>query len=63
MFYLLEDNRIIDSKKYNEEPYVVSEVVVANQKYLHLNSFKDQVLVMGKIKKQSDNVIDLIEKK
>ena len=61
MYYLLENNRIIDSENY-KEPYILSKDVIRNREVLFLTSFKDQVLVKGLIKKQSENVFDLIEK-
>ena len=60
MFYLLKDNRIIDSENY-KEPYILSKDVIRNREVLFLTSFKDQVLVKGTIKKQSENVYDLID--
>lgn len=60
MFYLLENNRIIDSENY-KEPYILSKDVIRNREVLFLTSFKDQVSVKGAIKKQSENVFDLIE--
>ena len=59
MFYLLENNRIIDSENY-KEPYILSKDVIRNREVLFLTSFKDQVSVKGAIKKQSENVFDLI---
>lgn len=60
MFYLLENNKIIDSENY-KEPYILSKDVIRNREVLFLTSFKDQVSVKGTIKKQSENVFDLIE--
>ena len=62
MYYLLENNRIIDSENY-KEPYILSKDVIRNREVLFLTSFKDQVLVKGVIKKQSENVFDFIDKK
>lgn len=61
MYYLLENNRIIDSENY-KEPYILSKDVIRNREVLFLTSFKDQVSVRGTIKKQSENVFDLVEK-
>lgn len=61
MYYLLESNRIIDSENY-KEPYILSKDVIRGREVLFLTSFKDQVSVKGTIKKQSENVYDLIEK-
>ena len=60
MYYLLENNRIIDSENY-KEPYILSKDIIRNREVLFLTSFKDQVLVQGPIKKQSENVFDLID--
>jgi hypothetical protein len=60
MFYLLENNRIIDSENY-KDPYILSKDVIRNREVLFLTSFKDQVSVKGTIKKQSENVYNLIE--
>lgn len=60
MFYLLENNKIIDSENY-KEPYILSKDIIRNREVLFLTSFKDQVSVQGPIKKQSENVFDLIE--
>ena len=55
MFYLLEDNRIIDDKKM--EVFVKER---QNLLFLHRRErFED---VIGQIKMQSENVFDLIEK-
>ena len=54
MFYLLEDNRIIDSndiRHFEEDDYLKT-----------LDTFLEEIKVIGKIKKQSENVFDLIEK-
>lgn len=54
MLYLLEDNRIVNSeyiaRHYEEGGHLK-----------RLNYFEEVVIDMGKIKKQSENVIDLIE--
>lgn len=55
MFYLLDDNRLIDSKI--EDVYVND---FQNSLWLH-NNGKYKGDVIGKIKKQSENIYDLID--
>lgn len=60
MFYLLEDNRIIDTSKalHNVDEIIIEEN--ENEKYLYLVGWLGKHFC-GKIKKQSENVWDLIE--
>lgn len=53
MYYLLEDNRIIDSndiRHFEEDGYLKT-----------LDAFLEEIKVIGKIKKQSENVYDFID--
>ena len=61
MFYLLEDNRIIDTSKalHNVDEIIIEEN--ENEKYLYLVGWLGKHFC-GKIKNQSENVLDLIEK-
>ena len=54
MYYLLENNRIVDSE--NEDVYVNE---YQGHKWLHKNN--EHKTCLGFIKKQSENVFDLIE--
>lgn len=54
MYYLLEDNRIIDSEK--EDVYVNE---YQGSKWLHKNN--EHKTCLGYIKKQSEDVFDLID--
>lgn len=60
MYYLLEDNRIIDTSKalHNVDEIIIEEN--ENEKYLYLVGWLGKHFC-GKIKKQSENVYDLIE--
>lgn len=56
MFYLLEDNRIIDE----DERAKKGQIIYVVDNYLHCTSLYEKKW-LGKIKKQSENVFDLIE--
>lgn len=63
MFYLLEDNRIIDSEQYIENllsPLIVGKDTEKGYEYLYFIN-EDQAYYLGKVKKQSKNVFDLVE--
>lgn len=61
MFYLLEDNRIIDSEKYINS--ILNKGKNSEKNYEYLYEIRNgQSYYYGKIKKQSENVFDLIEK-
>ena len=60
MFYLLENNKIIDTIKalHNVDEIIIEED--ENEKYLYLVGWLGKHFC-GKIKKQSENVFELIE--
>ena len=60
MYYLLEDNRIIDESKalHNVDKIIIEEK--ENKKYLYLVGWLGKHFC-GKIKNQSENVYDLID--
>ena len=61
MFYLLEDNRIIDSEKYINS--ILNKGKNSEKNYEYLYEIRNgQSYYYGKIKKQSENVFGLIEK-
>ena len=62
MYYLLENNRIVDTSKalHNVDEIIIEEH--ENEKYLYLVGWLGKHFC-GKIKKQSENVLDLIEEK
>lgn len=61
MFYLLEDNRIIDSEKYINS--ILNKGKNSEKNYEYLYEIRNgQSYYYGKIKKQSEDVFDLIEK-
>lgn len=54
MFYLLENNRIIDSK-------YIDRHFEENGHLKRLNYFEEIIIDLGKIKNQSENIFDFIE--
>lgn len=61
MYYLLEDNRIIDSEKYINS--ILNKGKNSEKNYEYLYEIRNgQSYYYGKIKKQSESVFDLIEK-
>ena len=67
MFYLLENNRkiqnnrIIDSNKYDNDSLVFYESLAGNLLYEVIPSSIRTEIRLGLIKKQSENVFDLVE--
>lgn len=62
MFYLLEDNRIIDSEELKRKLHLDAKLgIIDNELIVTLENFPIY-RSESKIKKQSENVYDLIEK-
>ena len=66
MYYLLEDNRIVDSENIRESiglpNHISAKIDDVSKEVIIENTFAKLIINVLKIKKQSENVFDLIEK-
>ena len=61
MFYLLEDNSILDSKNLRKDLSFDIDVFIEDNEAIFVGGFNKLTLNVVKIKNQSENVCDLIE--